>query len=410
MAAAQGLDVDQIDVKTAFLNGDLSEEVYIRLPKELGGQVWKLEKALYGLKQAARAWHEKLREEMTGKGFSPSAHDPCLFYKGEGEERVYVLFHVDDGAVVGKTHAVAAAKKAIGACFDIKDMGPVSYFLGLEILRNKDGSITVSQEKYAHEVLARFNMTDCKTKTTPMEVGQALSRDEGELFEDGTLYRELVGSLMYLACNTRPDLAHSMSVLSRFMSAPCTKHWGAAKRVLCYLKGTTALGLTYPSAPIQGVLDLVAYGDSDYAADIDKRRSTTGMVLTIHGRAVVWLSQLQSVVATSTTEAEFIAAATTVKEGLWLRKLLSEIRGFVTPVRLMCDNQSSVKLIKQPTAGQRGRSKHIDVQHHFIRDRYQRGDISVSYVESSKQLADIFTKQLPGPDLMAAVKQITGHV
>ena len=216
---------------------------------------------------------------------------------------------------------------------------------------------------------------------------------------------------MYLACNTRPDLAHATSMLSRFMSEPSDVHRETAKRVLRYVKGSMHVCLKYPGPNIQGVCNaVVTYGEADYAADVDKRRSTTGMVVTMNGCTVVWFSKLQTIVATSTTEAEFIAASTSVKEGLWLSKLMGEMNGVVSPVCLMCDNQSTVKLIKNHTSGERGRSKHIDIQFQAIRDRYQRGELIVQYVETSKQLADMFTKQLPTPAFESLMKHVTGNM
>ena len=411
LAAWQRLDLDQMDVKTAFLNGDLEEEVFLRLPQELGGRVWRLHKALYGLKQAAFAWHQKLRKEMARQGFTASEHDPCLFMTGSADSRVYVLVHVDDALVVGREEHVRDAKQRISKCFEVKDLGPASCFLRLEIRRGKDGSIALSQEHYAKEIVERFDMAEAKPKPTPLEVGANYTREDGTALPESTPYSEVVGSLMYLACNTRPDLCHSMGVLTRFMAAPSTVHWEAAKRVLRYLRGTTDLCIKYQGGTgtgNQGVPSAVTFCDADHAADKDKRRSTTGTVITFNGRAVAWFSKLQSVVATSTTEAEYIAAAHGAKEGLWIRKLLGEIEGTMRPVMLKVDNQSAIKLVKQHTAGQPGRTKHIDVQYHFLKDRYQRGDISISYVETKLQRADVFTKQLPGPAFKEAIKAIMG--
>jgi transposase InsO family protein len=407
IAAAKGLTVDQIDVKTAFLNGELKEEVYLKLPDELGGAVWRLKKALYGLKQAARAWHEKLKQEMMKLGFMSSKNDPCLFFRGKEGRNVYVLVHVDDAVVIGQQEAVQKAKQDIATRFEIKDLGAAKYYLGLEIRKEDNGSITLSQEKYTKDLLARYDPNgQLKPKSTPFEVGLKLSKESGEQLPDGKVYRELVGALLYLASNTRPDISYAVSVLSRFMSSPTESHWNAAKRVLRYLKGTINQSLTYLGAG--GVDKPVTFVDADFAADEDKRRSTSGMVVTLNGRAVMWMSKLQSVVATSTAEAEFISAATGVKEALWIRKLLSEITGKGVAVQLRCDNQSAIHLIKQNTAGRTGRSKHIDVQFHFLKDRFQRGDLEVEFVETANQAADMFTKQLPGPALVRIAAQLMG--
>jgi hypothetical protein len=225
---------------------------------------------------------------------------------------------------------------------------------------------------------------------------------------DSTEYMEVLGSLMYLACDTRPDLCQSVSMLARFMAQPTDRHWQAAKRVLRYLKGTSDRCLTYVSTPKQGVPSIVAYADANFAADADKRRSTTGAVVTPNGRAVLWLSKLQSVVATSTAEAEFIAAAVATKESLWVRKMLSEITGTVQPIDLRVDNQSAIQLTKEHTAGRSGRTKHVDVHFQFIKDRFQQGDLKVDFVKTEEQMADMLTKQLPGPAFKKAVAQIMG--
>jgi hypothetical protein len=410
LAAADGLIMDQIDVKTAFLNGDLAEEVYLRLPQELGGRVWRLHKALYGLKQAARAWYEKLSTTMEALQFKASPHDPCLFSSGTDLSRVYVLIHVDDALIVGHREFVTAAKKKIAAQFDIKDMGSAKYFLGIEIIRSSDGSISISQAKYAKDVLERFSMENCKPQVTPLETGLNLSKVDGAAISDGTLYMEVLGSLMYLACHTRPDLCHSVSMLARFMSQPTDVHWQAAKRILRYLKGTVEKCITYVSTPNQGVHSVVTFSDANFAADPDKRRSTSGTVVTFNGRAILWFSKLQSVVATSTAEAEYIAGATATKEGLWVRKMLGEISGAVQPIDLRVDNQSAIKLITQNTAGQSGRTKHVDVQYHFIKERFQRGDLTVDFVKTQDQMADMMTKQLPGPAFKMATGIIMGCV
>ena len=409
-ASSQGLEVDQLDVKTAFLNGELTEEVYIRLPVELGGRIWRLHKALYGLKQAARAWFAKLRSSMLAHGFTPSINEPCLFLRGDGDERVHIMVHVDDALVVGQRNAVNAAKKSMASMFEVKDMGAARHFLGITITRHDDNAFSLSQPKFVDDMLERFQLTNCKTAVTPMTVGQKLSKDIGKPLPPENLYQALVGSLLYLSVNTRPDISHAVGILSRFMSCPTDMHWEAAKHVLRYLKGAKHLGLRFTrNAPSnQGVFACELYTDADFAADIDKRRSTTGAVMLMQGAAVLWISKLQSVVATSTTEAEFIAAAMATKEGLWVRKLIGELSGQSRPLNLAVDNQAAVVLISEHTAGQSGRTKHIDVQFQFVRDRFQRGDVSVRFVPTSQQRADMFTKQLGGPEFRTHRSRVMG--
>jgi hypothetical protein len=400
VASAHALEIDQLDVKTAFLNGDLAEDVYLKLPPELGGAIWLLHKSLYGLKQAARQWHAKLRDEMMSHGFTPSKHEPCLFVKTEGSGPVYVMVHVDDALVIGERTAVDKAKQQMKSMFEIKDMGAASFFLGMKITRHADGGYSLEQPRYVHDMLARFSMTNCKPASTPVPIGLKLSRYDGELLPPDHQYQALVGSLIYLSINTRPDISHAVGILSRFMAYPTTAHWDVAKHVLRYLKGTSTLGLRFhgpASTENQGVCAWEMFSDADFAADVDKRRSTTGAVMMMQGAAVSWTSKLQSIVATSTAEAEFIAAAMASKEGLWVRKMLGDIYGKVSPLMLRVDNQPAIVLLTEHTAGQSGRTKHIDVQFHFVRDRYQHGDLAIKFVSTEDQRADIFTKQLPGP-------------
>lgn len=394
-AAEHDLDLHQFDVATAYLYGELAEqdEVYVRLPEEFGGGVFRLRKALYGLKQAARAWHAKLLEQLLQMGFTASEADPCMFYRGHGEERVYILIYVDDGIIIGNRQMVQAALAAIAGAFQIKDVGEPTYFLGLQLQRDREaGKIWLGQPKYARDMLERFGMSACRPVTSPMELNLHLSRSETPA-GDEIPYAELVGSLLYLTTNTRPDLAFSVGVLSRFVSNPSAVHWRAAKRVLRYLAGTLDRGVVYQ----RGGPGVEAYTDADYAGETDTRKSTSGTVVLMCGGAVVWRSKLQTVVAASTCEAEYIAAAAAAKELLWVRKLLGEMAGQVQRIRLYGDNQSSLVLMKQHTPGASGRTKHIDVAYNFVRHRVMQGDIEPVFVGTEEMKADILTKALSGP-------------
>lgn len=395
-AAEHDLELHQFDVATAFLNGELDpeDEVYVRMPDAFGGQTYRLRKALYGLKQAARAWHAKLLAELTKLGFTASDADPCMFYKGAEGDKIYLLIYVDDGILIGAKKNIQAALAAIAGAFDIKDIGEVTYFLGLQLRRDWDqGKIWLGQPKYARDMLDRFGMTDCKAVRSPMEVNTRLSRHDGVLVDPDTPYAELVGSLLYLTVNTRPDLAFAAGVLSRFVSAPTDVHWKAAKRVLRYIAGTLDRGVVYQ----RGHARIEAYTDADYAGEQDTRKSTSGAVVLMHGGAVVWKSKLQTVVAASTCEAEYVAAAAAAKEVLWVRKLLAELTGRVQRIPFFGDNQSALVLMKQHTPGAAGRTKHIDVAFHFVRHRVMQGDLEAIYVATDQMKADLLTKALPGP-------------
>jgi hypothetical protein len=396
IAAEKDYDVHQLDVKTAFLNGDLEEEVYLQPPEgyeDKQGRVWLLKKALYGLKQAAQAWHKKLKDSLEKVGLHPSDSDPCLFIgQFDDGHQVHLLIHVDDALIVGPTAAVREVKSKFSSLFEVRDLGEAALFLGLEIVRDRAaGTLWLGQSQYAEQKLEQFGMRDCNPRGTPLEVNLQLGPD-GETLQSNMPYSEIVGSLLYLAVCTRPDISHSVGMLSRFVSAPKLEHWHALKGVLRYLRGTSKLGLMFRRGD-----GLVGYSDSDYAGDLIKRRSTSGYVFMNAGAAVLWGSKLQATVAVSTCEAELIAAARAIKEALWLRKLLADIQGSYSCVKLMMDNQSTLSLVKNPAIGAQTRTKHVDVKYNFARHCVSIGAIDAKFVRTSEMIADMFTKQLPGP-------------
>jgi Reverse transcriptase (RNA-dependent DNA polymerase) len=299
--------------------------------------------------------------------------------------------YVDDLLMASKLLSdVQHVKQLLMSVFDARDLGEAKYFIGMEIVRDRPSkSLKVMQKKYAEEVVARFGMADAKPAAVPLSASVKLSRavDAAPLDAIVYPYRELVGSLMYLSVCTRPDISQAVGALARYMSAPKKEHWDAALSLLRYVRGTTAFGICFGDG-----LGLQGYCDADYAGDVDTRRSTTGYVFVLNGGAVSWSSRFQPTVAVSTAEAEYMAAASAVKEALWLRKLFAAFGMDVTPVRMFCDNQAALKLIKHPIASMR--SKHIDVQHHFVRERVARGEVVFEYCRSGDMVADCLTKAL----------------
>jgi hypothetical protein len=394
-------ELHQLDVKTAFLNGELEEDIWLCHPPgfEQGpaGTACHLKKALYGLKQAPRAWHLKLKEELLGMGFIESDADPGLFILHYKDRSVYVLVYVDDLLVAGKNLSdVNRVKQMLMETFDARDLGDAKYFLGMEIERDRSaGTLKLSQKKYAEEVVARFGMTDAKPASVPLSPAVKLTRDGESLDLSVYPFREVIGSLMYLSVCTRPDISQSVGALARYMSDPKKQHWDAAKALLRYVKGTSCFGIRFGS----GAQGLLGYCDADYAGDLDTRRSTTGYVFVLNGGAVSWSSRLQPTVAVSTAEAEYMSAASATKEALWLRKLFSAFGVDVSPVQMLCDNQAAIKLVKHPIASMR--SKHIDVQHHFVRERCAMGQVVFEYCTTDEMVADCMTKSLP----LAKLKQ-----
>ena len=369
--AGEGLTLCQLDVETAFLNGVMEEEVYVRQPTgyERGdpNKVCKLIKALYGLKQASRAWYKKLVEALEAGGLQATGADPCLFSGKIGGDICYVLVYVDDLLLTSASpESVARAKDHVMTTFKSREMGEPSYFLGMHIERDLEaGVLRLGKRKYVLDVLARFNMTDANVR-----------------------YQELVGCLLYLATCTRPDISFAVARLARFVSAPTSAHWGAGKAVLRYLQGTKDLAIKYG-----GSSELVGYHDADYAADVDTLRSTTGAVFILNGGAVAWTSKLQKSVAMSTTEAEYVAASMAAKEAVWLQRLLGELGNPQTAVKMHCESQGAVAMMRNPVSSPR--TKHIDVAHHFVREMVDAGKLTVVNVKTGEMTADVLTKALP---------------
>ena len=384
-----------MDVKSAFLNDDLKEEVYVHQPpgfvipgKE--GKVLRLHKALYGLRQAPRAWNAKLDSTLKGMGFEQSPHEAAIYRRGNGGNALLVGVYVDDLVITGTKDAeVAAFKEEMKATFQMSDLGPLSFYLGIEVHQDNSG-ITLRQTAYAKRVVELAGLTDCNPALTPMEERLKLSRDSTAEEVDATQYRRLVGSLRYLT-HTRPDLAFSVGYVSRFMQRPTTEHQQAVKRIIRYVAGTLDHGLYYPRCP--GKAHFVGYSDSDHAGDIDTSKSTSGILFFLGECLVSWQSIKQQVVALSSCEAEYMAASAASTQALWLARLLSDLLGRDTgAVELRVDSKSALALAKNPVFHER--SKHIRVRYHFIRSYLEEGSIKASYINTKDQLADLLTKPL----------------
>jgi transposase InsO family protein len=392
VVAAADLDLLHIDVKTAFLNGELEEELYLRPPPyyESGdGRVWRLRKAIYGLKQAGRTWHIKLRDTLAKHGFHPSESDHSLYVRSsKGSAACYILTYVDDLLIAGDTQSTTEVKDILTSEFACRDLGEATYFLGMSIVRDRaQRKLFLAQPTYTADVLDRFGMTSARPRRTPMDVNSKLSKfGDDPSAEEAQRYPELIGCLLYLSGSTRPDIAQPVGVLSRFTSCPKAQHITAAFQVLKYLAGTTSLGLEYSS----GNGRIMGYCDADYAGDPDKRKSTSGYAYIMNGAAVSWGSKLQPTVAASTCEAEFVAAAYAAKEALWLRELTANFYGQVEPIEIHVDNQGALALLHHPTGHQR--TKHIDIAYRFVQDRTERGDLIFKYCSTTEMVADCLTK------------------
>eukprot|EP00250_Pteridium_aquilinum_P010876 c19689_g3_i1 orf=64-1296(+) len=397
LAAHNGWNVHQLDIKTAFLNGDLHEEVYVTQPrgfvqKGQENKVCRLKKALYGLKQAPRAWYEKIHAYLTAHGFQNSPTESTLYVKRADDVHLIIALYVDDMLLTGPNEShIADFKADLNASFEMSDLGHLHHYLGIQF-KQCDGGIALCQTKYIETLLRRFSLEDCKPIATPMETGLKLSlHDAGDHF-DVTLYQTAVGCLIYV-CITRPDIQYSVSQVSRFMHSPGSQHWKAVKRIFRYLSGTIHLGLFYPKG---GSLppDLHAFSDSDWAGCYDTRVSTSGFCFMLGSSCISWLSKKQPTVATSSCEAEYRAAFTTTVECVWLRRLMADLSvGQDSATTIFTDSQSALAVARNPVF--HARTKHIEVHYHYVRERLSTGEISLVYVPTQDNLVDLFTKALP---------------
>jgi len=396
LAALNKWVVHSIDVKTAYLNGPIQEELYMRQPpgfedSDKPHYVWRLQKALYGLKQAGRAWNEELDRILLTFGLSRCTQDTCLYFTHIEGNLIVVIVYVDD-LLFGSSseNAIQKLKSKIASTWDIVDNGLVTSFLGMKITQLPDHSgYRLSQPAVITNLLEQYNLVSCRPANTPMDPSSwaTLAASSSE-FHDPEAYRSLIGSLMWLTNCTRPDLAFTVGFLARFMQNPTSDHWQAALQVVRYLAGTKQLGLVYSSS---GNGALIGFTDSDWASDKLTRRSTTGYVFLLAGAAISWKSKLQKTVACSSMEAEYMALFFGVSEAIHLRSLLAEIGMQVQdPTRIFCDSQSAIAISKNPEAHQR--TKHIDVKYHKIRETIKDKIIDLNDIASEDQVADGFTK------------------
>lgn len=408
LSAKEGWEVHHLDIKAAFLNGDLVEELYVVEPEGFmkNGQeqkVYKLLKALYGLRQAPRAWNAKLDKCLKEFGFKKCLHEQAVYTKCKTGSMLIIGVYVDDLLVTGSDKGeIEKFKMQMSKQFEMSDLGLLSYYLGIEV-NQREGSTTLKQSAYAKKVLEKAGMLNCNSSKYPMEQKLQLDKDEGGQMINATEYRCIVGILRYLT-HTRPDISYAVGVVSRFMERPTIQHQQAVEHILRYVKGTLDFGLVYKKEGSNRVL--FGFSDSDLAGDVVDRRSTGGICFYLNGSLISWVSQKQRVIALSSCEAEYMVATTAACQSIWLRGLLSEISGQqIGPVILYVDNRSAIELIKNHVL--HGKSKHIDVHFHFIRECIERGELVVKHVVSQDQRADILTKAL-GRVKFEAMRKLVG--
>jgi len=354
--------------------------------------VYRLRRALYGLKQASRAWYSRIEAYFLKERFEKCPYEHTLFIikSSQGTSLLLMCLYVDDLIFTGNDETLFSFfKHSMMKEFNMTDLGRMRYFLGLEVLQRADG-IFICQRKYAQEVLEHFNMVGCNAVYNPIVLGFKLVTDSAGMTINNTQYMQMVCSLMYLT-STRLDIMFVVNLLSRYLAHPAELHLQAVKRVLRYIKGTLSYGIFYKQS---GDVELLAYTDNDYAGDLEDRKSTLGLLFMLSSRAVSWSSKKQPVVTLSTTEAEFIAAAFCACQAVWLRRMLEKLdHASAGTTIIYCDNNSTIKLSKNPVM--HGRSKHIDVRFHFLRELTQDEVVTLLHCRSQEQLADIMTKPLP---------------
>ncbi|UYV70814.1 hypothetical protein LAZ67_8000723, partial [Cordylochernes scorpioides] len=324
-----------------------------------------------------------------------SDDDPCIFIGTHNDSNVILALYVDDGIILSKDkEAIAIIMDELEHAFDITS-GSVNFFVGLQIELSEDrASIFIHQSSYIDNILSKFNMADCIPASVPMDPSVILTKQDCPTPEQKEKmpkfpFREAVGSLMFASCVSRPDITYAVSQVSKFLEYPGPAHCTTVKNIFRYLKGTPHMGILFT-----GQDQLVGYSDSDFARDVDSRKSTSGYAFMMNGGTVSWASQRQPIIALSTTESEYIAACSAAKELIWIRRLLQGIGCDITKeTELYIDNQAAIKLVENPVFHKR--TKHIDVRYHFIRSKHEEGELKVHHVCSSEQLADIMTKPLP---------------
>ena len=393
IAASKNWELHQMDVHNAFLHGDLTEEVYMKLPPGFESssptKVCRLRKSLYGLKQAPRCWFAKLVSALKDYGFLQSYSDYSLFTYTRGQIQLNVLVYVDDLIISGNdSRAVQTFKSYLSDCFHMKDLGSLKYFLGIKVAWSS-ADLFLCQRKYTIDIISETGLLGAKPVGFPMEQNHKLGLASSDVLLDPEPYRRLVGRLIYIAV-TRPNIAYSVHILSQFMHQPRTDHWDAALRVVRYLKGTPGQGILLRS---DSDLTLQGWCDSDWAACPLTRKSLTGWLVFLGYSPISWKTKKQNTVSRSSAEAECRSMATITCELKCLKGLLLSL-GVHHPkaIRLFCDSQSALHIVKNLVFHER--TKHIEVDCHFVRDAITSGVIDPPYVPTRTQLADIFTKPL----------------
>jgi hypothetical protein len=382
----------QMDVKTIFLNGVIEEEVYIEQPQgfeveDRKTHVCRLKKAMYELKQAPRSWYGIIDSFLMSLAFTKTKFDLNLYFKVMTDEPVILLLYVYDLFLIGEENLITYCKKKLATEFEMRYLGLMHYFLGLEVWQSP-AKIFLNQGKYAAEILKRFDMLECKAMNTPMETNLKLLIDTSSKLVYVTLYRHIIGSLMYMT-NTRPDICFVVNTLSQYLEEPKRFHLVVANNVMRYLKGTLDYGLCYTRDN-----DFRLYGYiSSWVGSVSNRKSTSGCCFSLGSTMNSWKSRKQSSISLIMTKEEYIATCSTSCEAIWLRKLLIGMFDLeMEATVILCDNHSCINMTENPVF--HDNSKHIEIWYHYIRSMVHRGVVKLQYVSIDEKVADVLTKPL----------------
>jgi hypothetical protein len=401
-------EILQMDVKTTFLNGNLTEDVYMTQPDgfvdpKLVGKICKLQKSISGLKQVSRSWNLHFDEVVKGFVFIKNVEEPCVYKKVSGSAVVFLVLYVDDLLLIrNDIPMMEAVKSSLRKSFSMKDLGEATYMLGIKIYRDRSKRlIGLSQDAYIDKILNRFNMQDSKKGFLPMSRDITLSKKQCPSEPDDQermrviSYALAIGSIMYAMLCTRPDVSYAISATSRYQSNYGDAHWTIIKNILKYLRRTKEAFLVFGG---EEELVVKGYNDASFKTNADDSKSQSGFVFCLNGGAVSWKSSKQDTVADSITKAEYIATSKAAKEVVWIKKFISEL-GVVlsasSPMDLYCDNSGAIAQSNEPRAHKR--VKHVLRRYHLIPKIIGRGDVKVCKVHMDHNVVDPLTKPLPQP-------------
>ncbi|KAK1683281.1 hypothetical protein QYE76_044129 [Lolium multiflorum] len=405
IAAFFDYEIWQMDVKTAFLNGDIEEELYMVQPKGFvdpknADKVCKLQRSIYGLKQASRSWNRRFDKVIKDFGFIQCHGEACIYKKVSGSSVAFLILYVDDILLIGNDiELLSSVKGYLNNSFSMKDLGEASYILGIKIYRDRSRRlIGLSQSTYLDKILKKFRMDESKKGFLPMLLGKVLSKTQGPATEERERmsqipYASAVGSIMYAMLCTRPDIAHVVSLTSRYQSDPGMEHWTAVKNILKYLKRTKDMFLCYGG---DQELVVTSYTDASWNTDPDDSKSQSGYVFILNGAAVSWASSKQCTVAKSSTESEYIAASEASSEAVWMKRFIVElgvVPSALDPLVIYCDNMGAIANAQEPRSHKR--LKHIKLCYHSIREYIEDGEVKICKVHTDLNVADPLTKALP---------------